>query len=662
MGDSGAAYIAQLNAVCQFLRQEGFVQAERQLLQELEQKFPSIGKLSPEEEEEEAGRQAHHAAQEAHAATAARPDLLEPQQHSQYQQHPAHTAGGGLGSQPPFPFPPPPARPQARLRPPHKIPKQKVPWGPDVDEYQSIEDVGYIRKDISGQQQFEELELLGSDLSEEPEGMATASGPLSSQRDDDYEGSSGGHGEGSEGEEEEEQGSSQGGGDVASLSETEDLGTRHMQQQQQQQRSSSFQSPASSTLELHPAGRWSAPGEQGSSDPTWDMGPQDIKLTEPVSTPSKGSGDQQQLSGENSRPVLSRVESLSSSLKDFDADRSHEQGESMASGPMSRAHSDSEQQPPELGGGEVIDFNPIPLAQATPQDLKAFGLHEQQQQGAKQQQQQQHGSDPAAQARLLSLLTHRLASAPSDDTLLQLADLAGQVGPGPWESVFGSLLPSLVHRVCVSPCAAHRELAMVLVHRLASHQPQLLRAPSTLQAVLPAVLVCEADASKEVMLAASHAVACLVLAAPPQRVLDILSAMLPPSPPLANSHPHSQPSSNPQGGIQPGLVQNALDAEDRGEVACAACRCVQRIAHSISAEELGPRVALDLLPGLVRACDHVRADVRKAAVFAIAEMWHKMGDASFSVHLAKLNQQQQHLVSWAYERIRLAASTRPLPQ
>eukprot|EP00983_Pelagomonas_calceolata_P040682 1137726-Pelagomonas_calceolata.AAC.5 len=73
------------------------------------------------------------------------------------------------------------------------------------------------------------------------------------------------------------------------------------------------------------------------------------------------------------------------------------------------------------------------------------------------------------------------------------------------------------------------------------------------------------------MLAASHAVACLVLAAPPQRVLDILSAMLPPSPPLANSHPHSQPSSNPQGGIQPGLVQNALDAEDRGECALRVC-------------------------------------------------------------------------------------------
>jgi len=39
----------------------------------------------------------------------------------------------------------------------------------------------------------------------------------------------------------------------------------------------------------------------------------------------------------------------------------------------------------------------------------------------------QYPSDPSAQARLLSLLTHRLASAPSGDSLQQLADLAGQV-------------------------------------------------------------------------------------------------------------------------------------------------------------------------------------------------------------------------------------------
>lgn len=33
------------------------------------------------------------------------------------------------------------------------------------------------------------------------------------------------------------------------------------------------------------------------------------------------------------------------------------------------------------------------------------------------------------------------------------------------------------------------------------------------------------------------------------------------------------------------------------------------------------------MTGLLRACDHVRADVRKAAVFAIAEMWFRLGDA-----------------------------------
>lgn len=53
---SGAKYIQQLSAVCQFLRQEGFVQAERQLLSELEQKFPSIGRLNVEEDAGEGER------------------------------------------------------------------------------------------------------------------------------------------------------------------------------------------------------------------------------------------------------------------------------------------------------------------------------------------------------------------------------------------------------------------------------------------------------------------------------------------------------------------------------------------------------------------------------------------------------------------------------
>lgn len=201
-----------------------------------------------------------------------------------------------------------------------------------------------------------------------------------------------------------------------------------------------------------------------------------------------------------------------------------------------------------------------------------------------------------------------------------------------------------------------------MLSRLALHHPLL-------QALLPTVLACEADPSKEVMLAASHAVACVVLAAPPQKVIDILSAMLPSSneaaaasaaaggalpPPLLLPYGHAPLQGNSGG--------STADAGAAGEVVCAACRCVQRLAHCAPAEELEPRVALDLLPGLVRACDHARADVRKAAVFALAEMWHKLGDARFSEHLARLGQQQHHLVSWAYERIKNASLLASQPQ
>ena len=49
MGD--AAYVLQLNSCVEFLRQNGFHQAEKQLLSELEQKFPSLGMPSSSEEE-----------------------------------------------------------------------------------------------------------------------------------------------------------------------------------------------------------------------------------------------------------------------------------------------------------------------------------------------------------------------------------------------------------------------------------------------------------------------------------------------------------------------------------------------------------------------------------------------------------------------------------
>jgi len=78
---------------------------------------------------------------------------------------------------------------------------------------------------------------------------------------------------------------------------------------------------------------------------------------------------------------------------------------------------------------------------------------------AQQQQQQQQQTDPAAQARLLSLLTHRLANAPSDDTLLQLADLAGQVRAAAGLCL---LCSSALQQAQGQPCAVLRVLWLVL--------------------------------------------------------------------------------------------------------------------------------------------------------------------------------------------------------
>lgn len=88
-----------------------------------------------------------------------------------------------------------------------------------MDEYYSIDDVGYVRKDVRGQQQFEELELMGSDHMSEMEasgGVLHGAAHSSSTPMSEYE-------EQHEDDDEEDQGS-QGGEDVASLSETEDLG------------------------------------------------------------------------------------------------------------------------------------------------------------------------------------------------------------------------------------------------------------------------------------------------------------------------------------------------------------------------------------------------------------------------------------------------------
>lgn len=141
-----------------------------------------------------------------------------------------------------------------------------------MDEYENMDDPGYVRRDVAGQQRFAETEL---DINSDNEGSERnyfmhQPGDLNY---DDVE-------------------------SEVSASDPEGI------------------SAASSPSGLGPRG--GGGGGSAAPDEAWDLGPMDIKFAEPVSTPSKSP---EKLDAEERRPVLSRVESLSSSFKDFDMER-----------------------------------------------------------------------------------------------------------------------------------------------------------------------------------------------------------------------------------------------------------------------------------------------------------------------------------------------------
>lgn len=110
--------------------------------------------------------------------------------------------------------------------------------------------------------------------------------------------------------------------------------------------------------------------------------------------------------------------------------------------------------------------------------------------------------DPAAQMRMLSLLTHRLTSdgASAVDTLSNLIDATGKVAASAWTQCIGPLITALVHNVAKNSHAEVRELAQMLIQYLARNQPQLFRMSAILDAVLPVMLSAMGDKSKEVWL------------------------------------------------------------------------------------------------------------------------------------------------------------------
>ncbi|KAJ9519960.1 hypothetical protein QJQ45_014686 [Haematococcus lacustris] len=236
--------------------------------------------------------------------------------------------------------------------------------------------------------------------------------------------------------------------------------------------------------------------------------------------------------------------------------------------------------------------------------------------------------EPGAQVRMLSLLTHRLSSHVTHETMAQLIDAVGKYCTAAWEAGFPALLAVLTSKAIASSDAGIREMVMVLIEKLSAQHGVLVQPTPAIDALMQCVLTALQDTSKEVELAAADALRTLVLAAPAKQLLDVLAALLP-----------SSPSPEMQAG---------------GDRLCALCRALQRVFKSKAAPAMLARLQADLLPGLLLCADHQRVDVRKAAVFALAQAWHSIGDERFAVVVPSLSQSHGHLVRWAVGKLRAA--------
>ncbi|GLC52975.1 hypothetical protein PLESTB_000694600 [Pleodorina starrii] len=185
-------------------------------------------------------------------------------------------------------------------------------WDGEVDDYENMEDPGYSRRDVPSQARFAETELDA--CSEDGSERAYFMHQPGDLNYDDIE-------------------------SEVSASDPEGI-------------------TAASSVQSGQYGAFSGDAH----DETWDLGPTDIKFAEPVSTPSKSPEKQEP---EERRPVLSRVESLSSSFKDFEMERGFN-ADGEGEGQISSKVSESEHV---ADPAEVIDF---PVSVVNHEDVELF--------------------------------------------------------------------------------------------------------------------------------------------------------------------------------------------------------------------------------------------------------------------------------------------------
>ncbi len=250
---------------------------------------------------------------------------------------------------------------------------------PDLDEYDGMDDVGYVRRYIPRQQEFilhqldtREDEPSSPHAPSMEAGSGSHGGHTSGSKykrslaggehdgDDEDEGrrsegsaasSSASREGGLSGGVEDGDGASSGGQQQLASTSATSLRNDNVQQQDQKQQQQGGEPPGAKEA----GGQLSAVGEAAvvavTGDAAWDQGPTDITFAEPVTTPNRGS---RRSSASEAKPSLSRVESLSNSFID-DADSVTDCGR------LSEAGS--------LGPAEVIDFAPVPLPDAIEADF-----------------------------------------------------------------------------------------------------------------------------------------------------------------------------------------------------------------------------------------------------------------------------------------------------
>jgi len=217
--------------------------------------------------------------------------------------------------------------------------------------------------------------------------------------------------------------------------------------------------------------------------------------------------------------------------------------------------------------------------------------------------------------------------------LFLASELARAAPPPAWSAffpqVFSLIRPLLTHRD-----DGIREHAALAMRDLCVWQAPL--AESVLETAVPDMLRAARDGSREVCALAEEALDAIVKQAPPGRCLDVILTHLPDdAAPRAITADAPPP---PQWDMAPSQLQATL-------------KCLGRVCARLPQPD-ALRWAPRLAPRLSPALSHPSADVRKAAVFAIVDLWSAAGDA-LETHLRPhLSDSHLRLVGIYVQRMR----------